>query len=149
MTTVRPSSRFASTRSFWTVHISARTVWRHGEQRTESTNLAIGPQRGRRRKTRRMKIDYMRRCLPLRCRRNRHQQSYAQLPSGSRHGFPASLKLLQGLYSLTEFFGAIQTTLMLPRFFVKSSGDYPGGAGFWQRQSAVPSRALTCLSLSP
>ena len=28
------------------------------------------------------------------------------------------------------------------------SGDYPGRAGFWQRQSAVPSRALTCLSLS-
>ena len=102
MTTVRPSSRFASTRSFWTVHISARTVWRHGEQRTESTNLAIGPQRGRRRKTRRMKIDYMRRCLPLRCRRNRHQQSYAQLPSGSWHGFAASMKLVH-----SDIFGAI------------------------------------------
>ena len=28
------------------------------------------------------------------------------------------------------------------------SGDYPGRAGFWQRQSAVPSRAHKCLSLS-
>ena len=28
------------------------------------------------------------------------------------------------------------------------SGDYPGLAGFWQRQSAVPSRAHQCLSLS-
>ena len=27
-----------------------------------------------------------------------------------------------------------------------ASGHFPG---FWQRQSAVPSRALTCLSLSP
>ena len=154
MTTVRPSSRFASTRSFWTVHISARTVWRHGEQRTESTNLAIGPQRGRRRKTRRMKIDYMRRCLPLRCRRNRHQQSYAQLPSGSRHGFPASLKLLQGLQDSIHSQSSLAPSRQLscssrPRFFVKSSGDYPGGAGFWQRQSAVPSRAHKCLSLSP
>ena len=32
--------------------------------------------------------------------------------------------------------------------FNNSSGDYPGRAGFWQRQSAVPSRAHKCLSLS-
>ena len=35
----------------------------------------------------------------------------------------------------------------IPRLGLRS-GDYPGLAGFWPRQSAVPSQAHTCLSLS-
>ena len=31
---------------------------------------------------------------------------------------------------------------------LSQTGDYPGRAGFWQRQSAVPSRAHKSLSLS-
>ena len=56
-------------------------------------------------------------------------------------------KFASFLYAHTSASGGCAHSMGLLRLGL-CSGDYPGRAGFWPRQSAVPSRAHKSLSLS-